>query len=468
MSHLFSDPTFSIGLGPSPPIFNSDQPLPFSPFSLESFKACGDDMQAASSDPDYNRKVCPHKLRLYDMIQTLLLADINPTAFLKPLFEANENGKPVKIDWLWTHFGNAYIMDRPWQEWQDAYDAGNGDYILFDYKNGDEGLSDTVDEDDEDDEDDDDDDYLHNFDSESGYDESGSDSDSDSDDELGTGEDSDGESMDCDDADYNPEPEYVNSGSVVDHVEPLIECTFPGPFSEVPFSPEESDDESGAYNDDFGTASDHGFDIGTLIPFLTGPVPPDILEIISPGPELVEIVQELYDELVDAGTFGQQGELQGALQAALTGPNPTQGILALLTGPHATLLVSLLAAYCTIFQHAGDAFMNDGDDDLSFAGRCRGLLSHDAAIAFVNGLQQVELSTLPETDRKCPFCWGRYGEDEDGKPIVADDNAPTTVNPVRTACGHVFHRDCLVEVVEKSSKNCPMCSIELHSGRAPV
>jgi hypothetical protein len=337
-------------------IFNANEPVLCPPHSLNSFKRCGEEMQAAASGPNYDEKSCPHKLRLYEMVRTMLLAGVNPTAFLKPLFEAHENGQPTKIDWLWSHFGNAYIMDRTIQEWSDAFAAGNGESVLFNDVDCEEYLSDSEYE--------------------------------DSDDESETYSSSDYELVPMG-MDSVFEPKNVNVVSHEHHAEPPIENTFLGPFSEVPFGSEESDDESGAYNNDPGKQT----------------WPPDTLQV-STVPLTMSFVS--------------------------TGLEPV-----------------------------GNA-VNPSHD----GGVGRGLLSHAAAIAYVDSLQRIELSTIAVNDRRCPFCWGVYGEDGGWKPIAPAPNASSPINPVRTACGHMFHHGCLMEVVEKSSKDCPLCNTELYSGSA--
>jgi hypothetical protein len=88
-------------------------------------------------------------------------------------------------------------------------------------------------------------------------------------------------------------------------------------------------------------------------------------------------------------------------------------------------------------------------------------LLRKSALDYVAGLQRIELSTIDANDRRCPFCWGQFDEDDNGIPIVSDGTAATTVDPVRTGCGHMFHATCLANIVEKSSRDYPLCRTQL-------
>ncbi|CAI6327746.1 unnamed protein product [Periconia digitata] len=66
------------------------------------------------------------------------------------------------------------------------------------------------------------------------------------------------------------------------------------------------------------------------------------------------------------------------------------------------------------------------------------------AINFIDGLEVATLRD-DEIGTKCPCCLEEYGEGH---------------HPVRTTCGHVFGRRCLVEWVEirmDNSRLCPLC-----------
>jgi hypothetical protein len=108
---------------------------------------------------------------------------------------------------------------------------------------------------------------------------------------------------------------------------------------------------------------------------------------------------------------------------------------------------------------------------------------HFDAVKFVDTLEQVDLSMIPEEDLKCPHCWLPFGTtDEDDPTFVfapdADESPELAVrqvalhempfcearpdnNPVRTPCGHLFGRSCLIETMEKVDTLCPTCRKEL-------
>jgi hypothetical protein len=105
------------------------------------------------------------------------------------------------------------------------------------------------------------------------------------------------------------------------------------------------------------------------------------------------------------------------------------------------------------------------------------------AVAFVDTLEQVDISTIPEEDLKCPHCWLPFGTtDEDDPTFMFDpdaDESPELAarqialhempfcearpdnNPVRTPCGHLFGKSCLIETIEKVDTLCPTCRKEL-------
>jgi hypothetical protein len=103
------------------------------------------------------------------------------------------------------------------------------------------------------------------------------------------------------------------------------------------------------------------------------------------------------------------------------------------------------------------------------------------AAAYVNSLEEVDMSTIAPEDNKCPHCWLPFGttcEDEPGYvPGVESDPeveeclaigrelpfCATRPNndPVRTWCGHIFGRGCLLESLEKTNRRCPMCRQDL-------
>jgi hypothetical protein len=105
------------------------------------------------------------------------------------------------------------------------------------------------------------------------------------------------------------------------------------------------------------------------------------------------------------------------------------------------------------------------------------------AVAFVDTLEQVDTSTIPAEDMKCPHCWLPFGTTDEDNPtfqFAPDADEPPKLaarqvtfhempfcaarpdnNPVRTHCGHLFGRSCLIETMEKVNTLCPTCRKEL-------
>jgi len=105
------------------------------------------------------------------------------------------------------------------------------------------------------------------------------------------------------------------------------------------------------------------------------------------------------------------------------------------------------------------------------------------AAAFVDTLEEVDISTIPAEDMRCPHCWLPFGTTEEDDPAfvpvsesdmtpelaerqtifheLAFDASRPDNDPVRTPCGHVFGRGCLIESMEKVGTRCPMCRQEL-------
>jgi hypothetical protein len=110
----------------------------------------------------------------------------------------------------------------------------------------------------------------------------------------------------------------------------------------------------------------------------------------------------------------------------------------------------------------------------------------EAAIKFVKTLDAVDITSILPEDMKCPLCWLPFGSTTDGKglTIVAYlndeereitkrlhaswelpfcENRPDN-DPVRTPCGHVFGRQCLIDSLE-TNMTCPMCKCWFDSNR---
>ncbi|KAH7065980.1 hypothetical protein BKA63DRAFT_168436 [Paraphoma chrysanthemicola] len=105
------------------------------------------------------------------------------------------------------------------------------------------------------------------------------------------------------------------------------------------------------------------------------------------------------------------------------------------------------------------------------------------ATAFVDSLEQVDISTIPAEDMKCPHCWLPFGTTDDDDPSfvwapdpedtpeLAERNAAlrelpfcrANNDPVRTPCGHIVGRDCLIRSMEEVNTLCPTCRQELLS-----
>jgi hypothetical protein len=105
------------------------------------------------------------------------------------------------------------------------------------------------------------------------------------------------------------------------------------------------------------------------------------------------------------------------------------------------------------------------------------------AVAFVDTLEQVDISTIPAEGMKCPHCWLPFGTTDEDDPtfhFAPDADEPPELaarqitfhempfcaarpdnNPVRTPCGHLFGRSCLIETMEKVDTLCPTCRKEL-------
>ncbi|KAF2819448.1 hypothetical protein CC86DRAFT_388237 [Ophiobolus disseminans] len=105
------------------------------------------------------------------------------------------------------------------------------------------------------------------------------------------------------------------------------------------------------------------------------------------------------------------------------------------------------------------------------------------AAAFVDTLEEVNISTIPEEDIRCPHCWLPFGVTEENDPAFAAitdpevspeleerqnilhempfDTYQANNDPVRTPCGHIFGKACLLESLEKVNTACPTCRQEL-------
>ncbi|KAF1935679.1 hypothetical protein EJ02DRAFT_439071 [Clathrospora elynae] len=98
------------------------------------------------------------------------------------------------------------------------------------------------------------------------------------------------------------------------------------------------------------------------------------------------------------------------------------------------------------------------------------------AVDFVNRLEEVDISTITAKGMKFPHCWLPFGTTDKYDPafitrpeydpetlecllanreLPFDDYKPNN-DPVKTPCGHISGRACLIESLEKTSTTCPM------------
>jgi hypothetical protein len=84
----------------------------------------------------------------------------------------------------------------------------------------------------------------------------------------------------------------------------------------------------------------------------------------------------------------------------------------------------------------------DSDDEFETAAP-----SYDGIVAFVDALPTVDVSTIPQDELRCPFCWGDFG--------AQDGCEGGDVKQVQ-CCNKRFGRACLIEAIE-SSTHCPNC-----------
>ncbi|KAF2702750.1 hypothetical protein K504DRAFT_363199, partial [Pleomassaria siparia CBS 279.74] len=81
----------------------------------------------------------------------------------------------------------------------------------------------------------------------------------------------------------------------------------------------------------------------------------------------------------------------------------------------------------------------------------------DSQEEFVNSLVSIPIAEVEEYNRKCPHCWKRYGESDQGA-----DNAE---NPVKFRCGHVFGEKCMKDVFRlPTAVKVDLCPISFESG----
>ena len=82
-----------------------------------------------------------------------------------------------------------------------------------------------------------------------------------------------------------------------------------------------------------------------------------------------------------------------------------------------------------------------------------------AATAFVNELTGVSIADIPRDSMRCAHCWADY--DEEGLEVDA--------TPVKTPCGHLYMRGCLIEALVDTSMPvlCPVCRHDMVASQSP-
>jgi hypothetical protein len=96
---------------------------------------------------------------------------------------------------------------------------------------------------------------------------------------------------------------------------------------------------------------------------------------------------------------------------------------------------------------------------------------------YVDKLPHVDISTIDPSNRRCPFCYDDFGaanedlELEDTSELAAFQELPFPLHllsnePVRTPCGHLFGRTCLMELLSSTSL-CPLYRQELNTYHLP-
>ncbi|KAF1917323.1 hypothetical protein BDU57DRAFT_537018 [Ampelomyces quisqualis] len=68
------------------------------------------------------------------------------------------------------------------------------------------------------------------------------------------------------------------------------------------------------------------------------------------------------------------------------------------------------------------------------------------ATLFVDRLEEVKLKNHPAGNDICPICWEGYGK-----------QGYECARPLKTPCGHVFGRKCLIRTITECQWNCAIC-----------
>jgi hypothetical protein len=181
---------------------------------------------------------------------------------------------------------------------------------------------------------------------------------------------------------------------------------------------------------------------------------------------------------VHSGSFTANDPEEFAEETAAAGTDildPTTGEVYPELHDHFWLISNPSTAFTTFSETLGSTSLHH----LRAAARPR----FDAA-AFVDTLDRVEISDIPAEDMRCPYCWLPFGTTDEDDPsfvFTPDPDDPPEIaarqtafrellpfcaeragnDPVRTPCGHLFGRGCLVETLEKVDTLCPTCRKDL-------
>ncbi|KAH5292525.1 hypothetical protein HBI12_235140 [Parastagonospora nodorum] len=192
-------------------------------------------------------------------------------------------------------------------------------------------------------------------------------------------------------------------------------------------------------------------------------------------PTTGEVYPELHAHFWQSGGPLPDGSLSIAVGSVGVPPTAAESLTSM---GFTTTSVSLANA-ATMFDPLAITFGSISLHHLRAAARPR----FDAA-AFVENLDRVEISDIPAEDMRCPYCWLPFSTTDEDDPnfvFIPDPDDPPEIaarqitfrellpfcadradnDPVRTPCGHLFGRGCLVETLEKVDTLCPTCRKDL-------
>jgi hypothetical protein len=79
--------------------------------------------------------------------------------------------------------------------------------------------------------------------------------------------------------------------------------------------------------------------------------------------------------------------------------------------------------------------------------------TQNLALQFASSLATVDVSDIPREDMRCPHCWGDFNE----------VNPEVDMTVVKTPCGHLYMRRCLVEAIIGTTGLCPVCRQDMRA-----